>query len=73
MWDAFVELSTCRPGGEGVRAIPWTAIDQYARAHDVRDLEAFERMIRAMDSEYLRGFNRRVETAKKSAGGPSHS
>lgn len=64
MWSAFWELSTCRPAGEMLMAIPWTAIDQYARAHEVRDREAFESMIRAMDTEYLTALRRRTEAKR---------
>lgn len=57
-WEAFADLSTCRPGGEGVRAIPWTALNEYARAHGIWDAHRFERLIRAMDSEFMASVDR---------------
>lgn len=54
IYYAFTELGTCR--GEGY--IPWTAIDQYARAYGYDETEEdytrFLSLIRAMDNVYLK-------------------
>mgnify|MGYP007059459730 CR=1 FL=1 len=34
--------------------IPWTAIDRYCDAEGVVDRERFRRLIRALDTEFLR-------------------
>lgn len=57
-YDAFQELSTCRPyiGLEGLPGpIPWTAIDRYGLAHGFEEegLKYLVRMIRALDDEFL--------------------
>lgn len=54
VWQAFNELQTCRPIGMSVGPIPWVAIDAYARAKDIAETERFERLIRALDSEFLK-------------------
>ena len=51
---AFTELSTSRPVGMGVGAIPFTAIVEYFRVYPVGDLDEFIEIIRLMDNEYLR-------------------
>ncbi len=51
MVDAFVELQNDRPlGVAGLGAIPFTAIDAWARRYGVRDFEAFRLGIRAMEA-----------------------
>lgn len=39
-------------------AIPFEAVDAYARRFDVGDFDAFYRLIRAMDRTYLEHANR---------------
>lgn len=50
---AFYDLQTCRPAGMSLGSIPWTAINEYARAKGIEDAERFERLIRAMDAAFL--------------------
>lgn len=58
---AFYDLSTCRArsltsdGAQLVGPIPWTAIAQWAQAHQIRgaDLDVFTAAIRAMDAAWL--------------------
>lgn len=54
-YQAFLELHTCRAVGFGVGAIPWTAIDAYARRHGLEgeEYEDFEDTVRALDNAYL--------------------
>lgn len=55
-WRAFADLSTDRPVGMGVRPIPWSCIDRYARRYgidDLDDFEAFLSLMRAMDAVHL--------------------
>lgn len=51
-YNAYIALNTCRQVGFGFAPIPWTAIDQYARAHDFADDQrlALEHYIRKMDN-----------------------
>ena len=55
--QAFEVLSPSRPsGGFGLGAIPFEAIDRYARRFGVDDAEDFDdlcRFVRALDGEYL--------------------
>ncbi len=51
-------LSRDRPPGgfEGPSAIPWTAIDAYARRYEIKrvdDFNLFARLVIAMDAAYL--------------------
>jgi hypothetical protein len=52
-FDAFRELSSCRPQGLGLSPIPFTAIVEYSRLFDVGDFEDFLWIIRKMDDCYL--------------------
>lgn len=45
----------------GLGPIPWTAIHEWATAKNVADAERFERLIRAMDNEYLTAHLNRKE------------
>jgi hypothetical protein len=54
IWEAFWELSSCRPQGMSVGPIPWTAIHEYMDAKEIAHAERFERLVRAMDAEVLR-------------------
>lgn len=58
VWTAFHELGSCRPMGQVVGSIPWTAIDQYAERMEVLDAEAFHEFIRALDAEFLAGLRK---------------
>lgn len=51
--DAFRELSSCRPGGLDLQAIPFTAIAQYSSIYELGDFEEFAYVIRAMDNVFL--------------------
>ena len=54
-YGAFLDLSTCRPSGWGLCAIPWTVIHDYASANrlmgDEREDLFFH--IRKMDDAYM--------------------
>jgi hypothetical protein len=57
-WTAFAMLSRDRPasGLEGPAAIPWTAMDAYARRFGIKrvdDFNLFARLVIAMDAAYL--------------------
>ena len=67
-YQAFWELTTCRPVGFGVGAIPWSAIREYALAYGVdeeEDFSEFTLLIRAMDRVYVDHFTP-DEPSKKS-------
>lgn len=59
--DAFRELSTTRPVGLDIGAIPFTAIADYFRIYELRDFDDFIYIIRRMDYTF-RELN--AETAK---------
>lgn len=61
--DAFSELSSCRPGGLDVQAIPFTAIVEYSTIYDIDDFDEFAYLMRAMDNLYLK--LSREENAKR--------
>ncbi len=52
--DAFRELSTCRPVGLNLGAIPFTAIFEYSRIYELGDFDDFHYIIRALDDAYLK-------------------
>ena len=68
--EAFHELSTCRPSGFGISAIPFVAIVEYAKLYGIEgeDFDDFLYVIRAMDSELLR-----LEAKKQSKDGSTGS
>lgn len=51
--DAFRELSTSRPTGLDLGAIPFTAIAEYSRIYELRDFDEFAYVIRSMDRVFL--------------------
>lgn len=70
VWEAWSELSTCRPltmGGEG--PIPWTAIAQWSRDRGMSayDADELRQLIRVMDSEYLTERAKQAEARAKGA------
>lgn len=59
---AFVELSSSRPAAfAGVAPIPWTAIAEYARVHELSDFDDFNAIIRAVDTGYISAVNEERE------------
>ena len=54
-WDAFLDLSTCRPTGMGMGPIPWSAIRDYAVTFDfdVDQHEDLYHFIRVMDNAFI--------------------
>jgi len=57
-YDAFMELSTCRPIGMDQGQIPWTAINDYCRMVDISENQADDMYyyIRMMDEVYLKHY-----------------
>lgn len=55
-YDAFWELSTCRPTGWGLGPIPWHAMHEYAVAFgfDSEQRDWLFYLIRELDQAYLR-------------------
>ena len=51
--DAFRELSTSRPTGLEMGAIPFTAIADYFRIYELQDFDEFAYVIRQMDDTLL--------------------
>ncbi len=60
--DAFRELSTCRPSGLGLGAIPFTAIVEYSRIYELGDFDDFFYIIRKLDNTWIK-----LESEKSSA------
>ncbi len=54
-YQAFLDLSTCRPLGMSEGPIPWSAINTYAERHELTDddYDRFFILIRVMDVAYL--------------------
>ena len=54
-FNAFRDLTTCRPGGMGLYKIPWTAIDQWCLRNGMagESREELEYYVREMDSAWL--------------------
>lgn len=54
-YEAFTELSTCRPVGMGIGPVPWTAIDRYGRRYGFEGdgFVYLVRMVRALDDAFL--------------------
>lgn len=54
-YEAFTELSTCRPVGMGIGPVPWTAIDGYGRRYGFEGdgFVYLVRMVRALDDAFL--------------------
>jgi len=56
VWEAFWELSTCRPVGMTTGSIPWTAINEYAVRYEVNSPDEFDRFVKllyAMDESFF--------------------
>ena len=68
LWEAFMDLTTCRPIGMGVGPIPWTAIQTYAESErlDPEETWTLHQVIRHMDQVYLE------HTHRKDSGRPVH-
>ncbi len=61
-WEAYSDLSTCRPVSfGGPLPIPWSAIREYAEAHDLdgEQTESMEFLVRRMDAEFLKWYEAR--------------
>jgi hypothetical protein len=54
-YTAFLQLCTCRAIGFSVGPIPWTAVSEYARRHQLidDDFETFAVVLKRLDSVYL--------------------
>ncbi len=52
--DAFRELSTTRPSGLEMGAIPFTAIAEYFNIYGLSDFDEFVYLIRLMDNTLMR-------------------
>jgi hypothetical protein len=61
IWEAYINLNTCRQIGMSVGPIPWSAVEQYVVSHRLSDDEAYvlHMSIREMDSVYLEHMNRK--------------
>lgn len=68
-WDAWRNLSADRQSGMGIGAIPFLAIDAYAKRFDIegRDFEDFFYIIRELDDAFIAVMNKKAEKDSKSA------
>lgn len=75
--EAFKELSTCRPSGFGVSAIPFMAIVEYAKLYGIEgeEFHEFLYLIRAMDSELIKLSEKpsKPKTEKSENGGKTNT
>lgn len=70
-YQAFLDLHTCRNVGMDEGAIPWTAMNEYAKRYSVDDDDEFDffcRLIRAMDSAYTKWKAEQREKKKTAIG-----
>ncbi len=65
--DAFRELSSCRPGGMGLQAIPFTAIAEYSRIYELGDFEDFATVMRLMDNVFIKLYSAQDQRGKNAA------
>lgn len=51
LWEAFIDLNSCRASGFGPGRVPWTAVEMYANSARMSETERFilHRCIRTMD------------------------
>ena len=56
LWEAFIELSTCRQIGMALGKIPWTAMREYVEAHGYCGEEAYvlRAVVRHLDELFLK-------------------
>jgi hypothetical protein len=69
VWDAFMELTTCRSIGMALGPIPFLAIKDYALHFGITGLrfELFNKLIRAMDRVLLDDSAQKEKKAAKQA------
>ena len=62
-WEAFMDLTTDRPSGFGVGAIPWSAIKRWADHYEIggEDFDYLVTYIRAMDGAYMKFAHKEME------------
>jgi hypothetical protein len=66
-WDAFWDLSTCRPGGFGATAIPWLAIRDYGVTfeYDEEQMDDLFHFTRVMDNEFIQHHEKKPKKGTK--------
>lgn len=66
-WNAFWELDGDRSIGMGFGRIPWTAIAEYAMAHeyDPDQTDRLFRFVRVLDEAYLKYHRQQADAAIK--------
>ena len=70
-YDAFWELTTCRPLGWGIGPIPWSSMRDYAQTFDFDEEQtsALFYYIRVMDNAYMGKKWQKAEGSKHSPAG----
>lgn len=60
-YGAYLDLMTCRTLGMGLGPIPWTAINQYAKAYDYTEEQEddLQFYISRMDNAYLEAVSKK--------------
>lgn len=55
-YDAFWDLTTCRPAGFSLGAIPWSAVHEYGQAFDFsyEQRDWMHYLIRVLDQAYMK-------------------
>ena len=56
LWEAFIELNTCRQNGMSVGTIPWTAVQHYAEVLKFNEEETWmlHDVIRYLDDLFIK-------------------
>lgn len=66
VWDSFWRLSRRRiQGFDSVCAIGFEQIESFCRINQIDDVAWFTELIEAMDAEYVRLQNEKIEAARK--------
>lgn len=63
-FTAFLDLTTCRPGGMGLYPIPWDRIQDYGERFYFSDelLEEFHILIRKLDEAWVEHFDKKHQS-----------
>lgn len=66
LWEAYLDLSTCRAIGMGAGPIPWTAVQRYAEVDQLgtEETRMLHGVIRHMDDVWLKHYNEKATPAK---------
>ena len=67
LWEAFIDLGTCRQVGMAAGPIPWTAIQRYAEVNRFGEDETWmlHGVVRHLDSLWLKNNAKAVDSSTR--------